>query len=65
MGKLNCVLQLPILDDDHAASIYEFLQDCMQIFETHYGSQLNAYYSEEYSDALQGDQRFFDDEIPF
>lgn len=65
MDNSKLILQLPILDDDSTAEIYEFLQDCMRVFESHYGSQLNVYYSEEYSHDLQGDQRVFDDKIPF
>lgn len=65
MGNLNYILHWPILDDESTAQIYELLQDLMRAFESHYGAQLNAYYCDIYADDTQGDQRFFDDEIPF
>lgn len=65
VGSLDFILHWPALDDDSADAVYEFLQDCMRSFESHYGTQLNAYYAEEYGNNLQGEQRGFDDNIPF
>lgn len=65
MGSLDFILHWPILDDDSAAAVYEFLQDGMRSFESHYGAQLNAYYCDAYADNMQSDQRSFNDDIPF
>ena len=65
MGSLDFILHWLILEDDSCAQMYEFLQELMRAFESHYGAQLNAYYCEAYSDDMQGDQRNLNDEIPF
>ena len=65
MDNLDFTLQWPMLEDDSCAQVYELLQNLIRAFEYHYGAQLNAYYSDVYADNTQGDQRFFDDEIPF
>ena len=65
MDNSKFIVQMPILDEDAAAQVYEFLQEMIRVYESHYGAQLNAYYADAYTNDTQGDQRNLDDEIPF
>jgi hypothetical protein len=38
--------RLPRLSDEAAAQILEFLQQCVQQFESHYDGQLRRYYED-------------------
>lgn len=67
------IVEAPILHDESVSNVYEFLQNLMLAFESHYYVQLvrhahsvNQPSCNDYqSNDTQGDQRSFDDEIPF
>ena len=70
------VVEAPILDDETAVKVFRFLQRLTDTFEANYYAQLEKYYrkyndfyytsrSDKHINEAYGDQRGFDDEIPF
>lgn len=43
MDKPIFMIEAPILDPDSATNVYQFLQDLILAFETHYYKQLKYY----------------------
>ena len=37
---------LPIISDETVVEIHDFLQDFLQIFESHYGAQIHRFYED-------------------
>lgn len=72
MDNPKLIVEAPILDDESAVKIFDFLYDLTLSFESCYYKQLlrRSQYCDppdgpDYLNDTQGDQRFFDDEIPF
>lgn len=70
------VVPAPNLDDETAVKVFGFLQRLTDAFEANYYTQLERYYrkynnrhyarsSDQHINEAYGDQRGFDDEIPF
>ena len=70
------VVEAPILDDETAVKVFGFLQRLTDTFEANYYTQMERYYqkynnlhyasrSDKHINETHGDQRVFDDEIPF
>ena len=70
------VVEAPDLDDETAVKVFGFLQRLADTFEANYYTQMKRYYqkynnlhyakiSGQDIDEVCGDQRGFDDEIPF
>jgi hypothetical protein len=70
------VVEAPILDDETAVKVFRFLQRLTDTFEANYYTQMERYYrkyndfnytshSDNHINEAYGDQRGFDDEIPF
>jgi hypothetical protein len=70
------VVEAPILNDETAVKVFRFLQRLADTFEVNYYTQLERYYrknndfyyvsrSDHHINEAHGDQRVFDDEIPF
>lgn len=76
MDNPMLVVEAPNLDDETAVKVLGFLQRLTDTFEANYYTQLERYYrkyndlhyarsSDPGIDETTGDQRGFDDEIPF
>ena len=62
------MIDAPILDDESAANVYQFLQDLTLAFESQYYNQLKRFNKNnnvDWHDDKQGEQLFFDDDVPF
>ena len=68
MDKPMLIVEVPVLDDQSATYVYQFLQDLTLAFESCYYKQLVRYRRNcecDYDQDMQDGQPFFDDEIPF
>ncbi|OGT44748.1 MAG: hypothetical protein A3E82_01125 [Gammaproteobacteria bacterium RIFCSPHIGHO2_12_FULL_38_11] len=76
MDNPMLVIEAPNLDDETAVKVFGFLQRLADTFEANYYTQMERYYrkynnlhyahsSNEHINEASGDQRGFDDEIPF
>ena len=68
MDNVTLIIDAPILDDESAANVYQFLQDLTLAFESHYYKQLVRHSRNQEPNCYDnepGEQPFFDDEIPF
>lgn len=65
MDKPIFMIEAPILDPDSATNVYQFLQDLILAFETHYYNQLRCYSQNNNVEEERVEKPFFDDDMPF
>lgn len=65
MDKPIFMIEAPILDPDSATNSYQFLQDLILAFETHYYHQLKDYRKRHNVKDELLEKPFLDDDMPF
>lgn len=63
---VNITINLPALDDEAAVQIHDFLFDILDLFEAHYGHQIDRFYEDRsYNNLVHSDPHKSTEDPPF